>query len=213
MERSTFEEIRYDKSGSKICEALKKRSFDAYYVKTKEEALNLAHSLIPSDDVVSFGGAMSAEQIGLIEKVKKTHKVIDRADAKSPEERNEIMRSALLCDTYIMGCNAISADGTLVNIDGNGNRVAALAFGPKSILMIVGMNKVCPDLATARARARNVAAPTNSQRFDIKTPCKLDGLCHDCLSPDCICNMIIETRHSRLPGRIKIVLVGENLGM
>ena len=213
MERTAFEEIRYDLAGPKICEALRKRNFEAYYVKDKYEALALADSLIPENDVVSFGGAMSAEQIGLIDRVKKTRKVIDRGAAKSSEERNEMMRNALLCDTFIMGCNAISADGTLVNIDGNGNRVAALAFGPKSILMIVGMNKICPDLATARARARNIAAPTNSQRFDIKTPCKADGLCHDCLSPDCICNMIIETRHSRVPERIKIILVGEDLGM
>jgi L-lactate utilization protein LutB len=208
-----FNKIRYDKSGPVICKALEKRGFLAKYASTSKEALELAHSLIPADDVVSFGGAMSAEQIGLIEKVKETNKILDRDSAKSPEERNDAMRRALLCDTYIMGCNAISADGTLVNIDGNGNRVAALAFGPKSILMIVGMNKICPDLATARARARNIAAPTNSQRFDIKTPCKADGLCHDCLSPDCICNMIIETRHSRVPERIKIILVGEDLGM
>ena len=213
MERTTFEEIRYDKAGPKICEALQLRNFEAYYVKTKDEALTLAHSLIPADDVVSFGGAMSADQIGLLAKVRETHKVIDRATAKNREESVEMMRRALLCDTFIMGCNAISADGTLVNIDGNGNRVAALAFGPKRVLMIVGMNKVCPDLATARARARNIAAPTNSQRFDIKTPCKADGLCHNCTSPDCICNMIIETRRSREAGRIKIVLVGENLGM
>lgn len=213
MKRTGFEEIRYDKAGPEICKALKRRNFEAYYVSTKKEALSLAHSLIPADDVVSFGGAMSADEIGLLARVRETHKVIDRDKAKSREESVEMMRRALLCDTFIMGCNAISADGTLVNIDGNGNRVAALAFGPKRVLIIAGMNKVCPDLATARSRARNIAAPTNSQRFDIKTPCKTDGLCHDCTSPDCICNMIIETRRSRVAGRIKIVLVGEKLGM
>ena len=123
-----------------------------------------------------------------------------------------LMRQALTCGTFIMSSNAISADGQLVNIDGNANRVAALCFGPESVLVIAGMNKVMGDLDSAIARARQVAAPANAQRFDIKTPCAVTGSCGDCTSPDCICCQMVITRACRPAGRIKVILVGEDLG-
>ena len=121
-------------------------------------------------------------------------------------------RLALTCGTFIMSSNAISADGQLVNIDGNANRVAALCFGPESVLVIAGMNKVMGDLDSAIARARQVAAPANAQRFDIKTPCAVTGSCGDCTSSDCICCQMVITRACRPAGRIKVILVGEDLG-
>ena len=133
-----------------------------------------------------------------------------------PEEHckksQELMRQALTCGTFIMSSNAISADGQLVNLDGNANRVAALCFGPESVLVIAGMNKVMGDLDSAIARARQVAAPANAQRFDIKTPCAVTGSCGDCTSPDCICCQMVITRVCRPAGRIKVILVGQDLG-
>lgn len=200
--------------GKRLVENLKKRNMDAYYCATKDEALTKALELIPEGDVVSWGGSETLNQIGLIEEVKKRNKVIDRATAATVEENQELMHQALLCDTYLMSSNAVSQDGQLVNIDGNGNRCAALIYGPKSIVMVVGMNKVAADLDAAMSRARNTAAPANVQHFPgIKTPCAVTGVCANCMSPETICCQFVITRFSRVPGRIKVVFVGESLGL
>ena len=200
--------------GKRLVENLKKRNMDAYYCATKDEALTKALELIPEGDVVSWGGSETLNQIGLIEEVKKRNKVIDRAAAATVEEKQELMHQALLCDTYLMSSNAVSQDGQLVNIDGNGNRCAALIYGPKSIVMVVGMNKVAADLDAAMSRARNTAAPANVQHFPgIKTPCAVTGVCANCMSPETICCQFVITRFSRVPGRIKVVFVGESLGL
>lgn len=202
----------YDKKGPKVAENFNKRGFEAYYCPTKEDALAKAISLIPEDHVVSWGGSVSINDIGLRPYVLEHRQVIDRDTAKTPEERQELLRKALLCDTYIMGTNAATEDGQLYNIDGTGNRVAALIFGPKQVIVIVGMNKVEPTLETAISRARTVASPMNMQRFSKKTPCAVTGMCADCLSPDSICNQMVRTRRCAPAGRIKVILVGENVG-
>lgn len=213
MGRNKPKEIRYDLLGAKVVENLQKRHFDAYYCQTKEDALKKAIELIPENDVVSWGGSVSIDEIGLLNYVKENRKVIDRDSAKSPEERASLMRQALLCDTFLMSTNAMTEDGVLVNIDGNGNRVAALCYGPKSVVMIVGVNKVCKTLDDAISRARNIAAPINIQRFnDLKTPCYLKGACANCKSTESICNQVVITRMSRPVSKIKIVVVGEDLG-
>ena len=140
------------------------------------------------------------------------YQLIDRDTGKTPAEKQALMRQALTCGTFIMSSNAISADGQLVNLDGNANRVAALCFGPESVLVIAGMNKVMGDLDSAIARARQVAAPANAQRFDIKTPCAVTGSCGNCTSPDCICCQMVITRACRPAGRIKVILEVEDLG-
>ena len=186
---------RYDKAGPQVAEALRRRRFEAHYVSTAQEALELALTLIPKDRTVSWGGTATAA-------------LIDRDTGKTPEEKQALMRQALTCGTFIMSSNAISADGQLVNIDGNANRVAALCYGPESVLVIAGMNKVMGDLDSAIARARQVAAPANAQRFPgLKTPCAVTGSCGDCIC----CQMVI-TRACRPAGRIKVILVGEDLG-
>ena len=204
----------YDKAGPRIVEALKKRHFEAYYCSTSAEAAQKVMALIPEDHVVSWGGTVAMDELGILARVRAgERKVIDRDTAQSPEERSELMRRSLLCDTFLMGSNAISEDGQLVNIDGNGNRVAALCYGPKSVIVVVGMNKVAADLETAVQRARHVAAPVNAQRFPAKkTPCLVNGLCGNCTSPDCICNQVVITRNCSPAGRIKVVVVGEHLG-
>lgn len=172
MARNLPQQLRYDKLGPNVVKALTKRHFEAYYCSTKEEALAQAIKLIPEKDIVSWGGSISIDEINLLSYVKEHYQVIDRDSAKSPEERLDLMRKALLCDTFLMSANAISEDGQLVNIDGNGNRVAAMIYGPKNVIIIAGMNKVVKTLDDAYTRARNIAAPSVVQRFpNAKTPC------------------------------------------
>ena len=199
--------------GKTVAAALEKRAFAAYYCATKEEALARALELIPETDVVGWGGSVSIDEIGLREAVIARNRVIDRALAKTPEEKTEIMRQALLCDTFLMSSNAVSEDGLLVNIDGNGNRCAALIYGPKQVVMIVGMNKVTRDLDSALKRARNTAAPINAQKFpNMPTPCAKFGKCMECNMNETICCQFVVTRRCRPANRIKVILVGENLG-
>lgn len=212
MDRTDMMHVMYDKKGPKVAENFTKRGFEAYYCPTKEEALQKALTLIPADHVVSWGGSVSINEIGLRPYVLEHYRVIDRDAASSPEERVELMRKALLCDTFIMGTNAATEDGQLYNIDGNGNRLAALVYGPKQVIVIVGMNKVVPTVTDAVVRARTIAAPINKQRFASPTPCTITGMCADCNSPGSICNQFVHTRRCSPAGRIKVILVGENLG-
>lgn len=204
---------RFDLLGPRVVKALESRHFKAYYCSTGAEASDLAESLVPDSHVVSWGGSRTMDELGIIEKMKASHTCIDRDEAATPEERVELMRKALLCDTFIMSANAISEDGILVNIDGNGNRAGALVYGPKQVIVIAGMNKVAKTLDDAVSRARNIAAPVNMQRFDVKsTPCAITGECGNCKSPDSICAQIVITRLCRPSGRIKVILTGEELG-
>ena len=203
---------RYDKAGPAVAEAMKKRGFDAYYVSTAEEARAKALELIPENSTVSWGGSVTIDEIGLKKAViDGGYNVINRDEAGTPEERTELMRKALTCDVFLMSANAVSEDGQLVNIDGNGNRVAALCFGPKEVIVVAGMNKVAGNIEEAYARARKFAAPVNAQRFNLGTPCNRTGMCADCLSPDSICSQLVITRRTS-GGRIKVILVGEDLG-
>lgn len=210
----TPKKIRYDKAGPKIAEALKKRHFDAYYCSTGKEATAKLLSLVPVTDVVSWGGSQTLTELGIQAALAgRGNKVLDRATAETPEEKSEITHKALLCDTFLSGTNAITEDGQLFNIDMTGNRVGPMMFGPKSVIIVSGMNKVVKTLEDAVSRARNYAAPVNSQRFGHKTPCSVTGLCADCLSPESICSYMVTMRLCYPAGRIKVILVGEDLGM
>ena len=209
----TQRKMQYDKAGPKVAEALNKRYFEAYYCSDRAAALEKILELIPQDHVVSWGGAATVDELGVKEALRQRGQaVIDRDTAKDAQERQQMLKQALTCDTFLMGSNAISADGQLVNIDGTGNRVAALCFGPTQVVVVAGMNKVAGDLDGAMRRAREVAAPMNAQRFPLKTPCVANGLCGDCKGPDSICAQIVTTRLCKPAGRIKVVLVGEDLG-
>lgn len=203
----------YEKRAQVLVKNLKSRHFEAYYCPDSASALAKALELIPEGASVGWGGALSAQQIGLIDAVKSgDFAAIDRDTAKTPEEREAALRRCLSADVFLSGANALSLDGEMVNIDGTGNRVAAIAYGPKAVLVIAGMNKVCDTLEDAVTRARTVAAPMNKQRFPFKTPCEVTGACADCKSEESICNQILITRNCRPAGRIKFVLVGEELG-
>lgn len=206
---------KYDKSGAKVVEQLKKRHFEACYCSTKEEAIEKILAAIPKEHSVSWGGTITMDQLNLKQHLSDAgYKCIDRDTAKDVNEKIELMHKALLCGTYIMSSNAITEDGQLLNIDGNGNRVAALCYGPESVIIIAGMNKVVKDIDAAYSRARNYAAPANNQRFpNSTTPCSITGECADCLCPDSICNQFVITRMCRPEKRIKVFLIGEDLGL
>lgn len=205
--------LYYDKRGSILVKNLCSRHFEAYYCENREEALKKALELIPEGASVGWGGALSAEQIGLMSALHEgNYRPIDRSLAKTPEERDQMMRDMMFCDVFLTGANGMSLDGQMVNIDGMGNRVAATIYGPKSVIVVTGMNKVEDSLEDAVRRARTVAAPMNNQRFGNDNPCSTTGTCGNCKNETCICNQIVITRHCRPVGRIKFILVGEELG-
>ena len=206
--------IYYSKRGQVLVKNLRNRHFEAYYCADRSSALEKALELIPEGASVGWGGAMSAEEIGLIDAVRSGgYHAIDRDKGATPEERDQIMRQCLSAQVFLTGANALSLDGQMVNIDGNGNRMAAIVYGPESVIVVAGMNKVMDSLEDAVTRARTVAAPMNKQRFGAVTGCAETGVCVNCKSEGCICNQILITRHCRPAGRIKFILVGEALGL
>lgn len=197
----------------RVIKMLKGRHHDAYYAPTAKEALALALSLIPEGSTVAYGGGKSIDEIGLKAAVRTgNYKLIDRDFCATDAERKKAQRDAFSADFFLMGTNAITEDGQLVNMDGAGNRVAALSYGPDNVIVIAGINKLVPDLEAAVSRVRHTAAPTNAQRFPGVAPCRKFGICGDCHGDDCICSTLTVTRSSMFPGRVKVILVGEPLG-
>ena len=195
---------------AKVIKGLESRNMTGYYAETKEEALKIALSLIPEGCSVTMGGAMSAHEIGLPQALAAgNYNFIDRDKI---EDKRAAMLAAYDADYFLASANAMTEDGILVNIDGNANRVSAIAQGPKNVLFIIGMNKICIDVDSALKRARNVAAPINAQRFGLNTHCTKTGSCMNCKSPDTICCQFLITRYSKHPGRIKVILVNDFLG-
>ncbi len=194
----------------KVIKGLESRNMTGYYAANKEEALKKALSLIPEGSSVTMGGAMSAHEIGLVEALKNGN--YDFIDRDAYEDKRAAMLKAYDADFFLSSVNAMTEDGVLVNIDGNANRVSAIAQGPKKVVFIVGLNKVCDDVDGALKRARNVAAPINAQRFGLSTPCSKTGSCFNCKSPDTICCQFLITRFSKHVGRIHVILVNDSLG-
>ena len=194
----------------KVIKGLQSRNMSGYWAENRAEALRIALELIPEGSSVTMGGAMSAHEIGLVDALKKgNYSFIDRDQYA---DKRAAMLAAYDADVFLSSVNAMTDDGVLVNIDGNANRVSAIAQGPRKVVFIVGMNKVCGDVDGAMKRARNVAAPINVQRFGLNTPCARTGACANCKSPDTICCQFLVTRYSRHEGRIHVILVNDNLG-
>lgn len=201
---------RYALLAQKVIKGLESRQMTGYYAADKEEALKIALSLIPEGSTVTMGGAMSAHEIGLPRALEEgDYNFIDR---DKMEDKRAAMLAAYDADYFLASANAMTEDGIIVNIDGNANRVSAIAQGPRHVLFIVGMNKICDDVDGALKRARNVAAPINAQRFGLNTPCTKTGSCMDCKTPDTICCQFLITRYSKHPGRIHVILVNDCLG-
>ena len=192
-----------------VIKGLESRNMSGYYAADKEEAVKKALEVIGKGSTVAMGGCQSAHEIGLIQALEEgDYNYIDRSNM-TPRES---LMAAYDADVFLSSANAMTNDGIMVNIDGNSNRVSCIAQGPKKVVFIVGINKICSDLDEAIKRARNVAAPANAQRFDVKTPCKVTGKCADCKSPDTICCQFLITRYSRHEGRIHVILVNDTLG-
>lgn len=203
----------YEKQSASIIKNLEKRGMEGFYCPDSQSAVKKAMSLMPDSALVSWGGSMTLEECGMMDALKASkHTLLDRGTAKTLEETKAIYHKALSADYYFMSSNAITLDGKLVNIDGTGNRVAALTYGPDHVILMVGMNKVVKDEAAALERIHTLAAPPNAVRIGVKTPCALTGVCADCTSPNCICSQILTIRYSRLKERIKVILIGEKLG-
>lgn len=196
-----------------IIKNLEKRNMEGYYFETSSECVKAIMDSIPENSVIGWGGSESVKECGLMEAIHNgSYKLIDRTTAKNPEESRQLYAQTVLADYYLMSTNAITLDGELINIDGNGNRVACLIQGPSHVIIVVGMNKVVTDVPSGVARVRNMASPANAIRLKKNLPCAATGHCHDCLSPECFCNQIVVTRRSGHVGRIRVYFVAEELG-
>lgn len=196
-----------------IIENLEKRNMSGYYFETGAECVHAILNSIPKGSSIGWGGSESIKEIGLMDAINNgSYELIDRMSAKTPEEARQIYAKTVLADYYLMSSNALTINGELINIDGNGNRVACLIQGPSHVIIVAGMNKIVTDVKSGVARVRNIASPANAIRLDKKIPCATVGHCHDCLAPECFCNQIVVTRRSGHPGRIHVYLVAEDLG-
>ena len=206
-------ELRNERLGQKLVRNLQRRHFGAYYCKTAGEAVSKVLELIPEGASVTWGGSVTIRDMGLTRALHERGdlQVMDRDLLTDRAEIQKLYRQAFSADFFLSSANAISEDGVIVNIDGNGNRVAAITFGPQHVIFVVGINKVCQDVDAALKRARSTASPINAARFDINTPCHVDGICHNCNSESCICNYIHFLRNSP-GGKHQVVIVGEDLG-
>ena len=209
----TPKELRDERLAKTLIKNLKRRHIEGFYCPTAKEAVQKVSELIEDGSSVTWGGTMTVRDLGIPDYLRNrgTLDVLDRDLAETPEEKQAMYLRAFSSDVYLTSANAISEDGVIVNIDGNGNRVAAITWGPKKVIFVIGLNKVAQNVEAALARARSTAAPTNAARFDIQTPCQSDGVCHNCNSPQSICNYIHFLRNSP-KGRHVVVLVGEELG-
>ena len=210
----TPKQISYENLAKSIINKFNLRGIEGYYCTNREEANAKAKHFLTPDCTVSWGGSATLSEIGLIDDLKESDDYIlyDRSEAVTPEEKRAMFGKIVTADYYFMSSNAITMDGELVNIDGNGNRVACLCNGPANVIIIAGMNKIVETVEDGISRTRNIAAPPNAVRLNLNTPCADAGRCCDCFSKDCICGQIVITRMSRAKGRIKVILVGEELG-
>lgn len=203
----------YENLAATIIKNLEKRQMEGYYATDKNAALELLKSMIPEGSTIGYGGSVSLSEIGAIAALDNpSYKLIKREEAKTEEDTERIFREILFSDFFLMSSNAITTHGELVNVDGRGNRIAFLAYGPKNVILVCGMNKITADVDSAIKRIKTLAAPMNAVRLNRSTPCAVTGICGDCQSPDCICANTIITRRSHIKGRIKVILVGEELG-
>ncbi|MDY3909798.1 MAG: lactate utilization protein [Eubacterium sp.] len=204
----------YEILAGKIIDKLQLRNMDGYYAPTKEDALALVKEKFLTKGVsVAWGGSMTLNETGVMDYLKESDCVVyDRMAPKTREEEKIMKGNIINADYFLMSTNAITIDGELVNIDGRANRVSFLCYGPEHVLILAGMNKVVSNVEEGINRVRNIASPPNALRLNKNTPCAANGRCADCVSEDCICSQIVVTRHSTIPNRIHVILIGEELG-
>lgn len=209
----TPKQLAFQTAAEGIIKKLNSRNMEGYFFADSSSCVKAITDLMEDGSVISWGGSESIKECGLMDAIRSgNYTLVDRLTASSPEEGRELYVKAVLSDYYLMSTNAITYDGELINIDGNGNRVACLIHGPKNVILVVGMNKLVPDVESGYARVRNIASPANAKRLNRDTPCFKTGKCGNCLADDCMCNQVVITRRSGIPGRIKVFFVAEELG-
>lgn len=209
----SHKQTAFARQAETIIKNLKKRNMEGFYFESSAACTQAILAELPEGSIIGWGGSESIKECGLMEALQKgTYELLDRSAAKTPEEARQIYAKTVLADYYLMSTNAITTDGELINIDGNGNRVACLIQGPSHVIIVAGMNKVVTDVPAGVARVRSMASPANAIRLNRNLPCAVTGVCQNCLSPECFCNQIVVTRRSMHTGRIKVYLVGEELG-
>lgn len=198
----------------KTMKALERNKIKPYYAETKEEMLEIVRSLIKDDKLITAGGSMTLKESGVTDMLMNDYKgiYIDRSEGKTPDEVEDIMRKAFVSDTFFASSNAVTETGELYNVDGRGNRVSAMTFGPKQVILVVGKNKIVQDYAEAIMRVEKIAAPMNTVRLNCDTPCAKTGLCGHCRSEGRICCTYVRMGQQRVADRIKVIIVNENLG-
>ena len=209
----TPKQLAFQTAAEGIIKKLNSRNMEGYFFADSSSCVKALTDFMEDGSVISWGGSESIKECGLMDAIRSgNYTLVDRLTASSPEEGRELYVKAVLSDYYLMSTNAITYDGELINIDGNGNRVACLIHGPKNVILVVGMNKLVPDVESGYARVRNIASPANAKRLNRDTPCFKTGKCGNCLADDCMCNQVVITRRSGIPGRIKVFFVAEELG-
>lgn len=198
----------------RIMEALRANRMKPYYAENSAAACNIVRELVKGDKLITSGGSMTLNECGVIDMLKKEFggAYLDRSSGKDREEVEEIMRKAFVSDTFLASTNALTENGELYNVDGNGNRVSAMIFGPKQVIVVTGVNKIVKDLKEAEKRVEQTAAPMNTVRLEKNTPCAKMGVCGHCHSDDRICCAYVTLSQQRVPDRIKVIIVGEKLG-
>ncbi|MFO7723108.1 MAG: lactate utilization protein [Bacteroidales bacterium] len=197
----------------KLLHNLLKRNFDAAFFETRQEAVQWLLAQMEEKKSVTWGGSLTLNEIGIKEALRERNiTILERDMVTDAEEKHRLQRETFFCDYYLMSTSAITEDGVLVNIDGTGNRLAALMYGPDKVFVVAGINKVFGTEEEALHAVRNNAAPWNAARLNRKTPCASTGYCHDCLTSDCVCSHIVITRRSWHKERITVVLINEKLG-
>lgn len=208
-----FKDENYRNLGHSLIRRFDKRKFKGYYCENRQDALNQALELIPEGASVTHGGSETIKEIGLLDAVKNgNYNYINRSKAKTLQEKRELAAKGIMAHTFLTGTNAITMSGELVNVDATSNRVSLMCFGPEQVIVIAGMNKVVANIEAGIYRSQNIAAPINAIRLNRKTPCYDTGHCGNCYVEDCMCSNIVVSRHSAIPDRIKVILVGENIG-
>ncbi len=195
-------------------DALIKNRFRAVYVPDKETALKAILDETAADAVVGMGGSWTTSELKAQETLEKRgNKVLNHnAPGTTPAEASVIRHQQLACDVFLTSTNALTLDGQLVNVDGSGNRVAAMIFGPKKTIVVAGVNKICSTVEDAVTRIETCAAPVNAKRLNRKTPCTHTGVCQDCDSPERICSVTTIMHKKPHPADILVIIVGEPLG-
>lgn len=203
----------FDAAMPNVIKNLAARNIEAFYYENSKAMVEDILGKIPAGSTVTWGGSESVTECGLMDALKAgSYTLLDRAEAKTPEERRAFYGKAVMADVFLMSTNAITYSGELINIDGNGNRLACLMQGPKEVFIIVGMNKFVGSIEEGIHRIENIAAPANVQRLKKDTPCRTLGRCAHCFSENSVCSHTVITRRSGEPGRIKLFIVPENLG-